>query len=243
MKPKLYSLETSHPAQAARLMLELKGIDHEVVNLLPGLHPIFLRAAGFRGATVPALRVDGGRVQTSIRISRFLDRYQPEPRLFPADPTARQAVDEAEAWGEATLQPVPRRLFRWGTVHQPKLRRWLAEGSRMPLPGVAAFVNAPVAGRFARAVGATDEQIDADLAGLPSMLDRVDELIAEETIGGPEPNAADCQIVSSVRALLAFGDLEPAVANHPCAELALRLFPDYPSPIPWRLPAGTRPAA
>jgi glutathione S-transferase len=223
-------------------MLELKGVDHEVVNLLPGLHPIFLRAAGFRGVTVPALRVDGGRVQTSLRISRFLDRFQPEPRLFPADPDAKQAVEDAEAWGEATLQPVPRRLFRWAAVRQPELRRWLAEGSGMPLPDVAAFVNAPVARRFARAVGATDERIHADLAELPSMLDRVDALIAEGTIGGPEPNAADCQIASSVRALLAFGDLEPAVANRPCADLAMRLFAGYPSPIPLRLPAGASPA-
>ncbi len=243
MKPKLYSLETSHPAHAARLMLEMKGIDHEVVNLLPGLHPLFLRAAGFRGATVPALRVDGGRVQTSLRISRFLDRYQPEPRLFPGDPAAKRAVEDAETWGEATLQPVPRRLFRWAAVRQPELRRWLAELSGMPLPGLAAFVNAPIARRFARAVDATDERIQADLAGLPSMLDRVDGLIAEGTIGGSTPNAADCQIVSSVRALLAFGDLEPAVAKRPCAALAMRLFAGYPSPIPLRLPAGAPPAA
>ncbi len=242
MKPRLYSLETSHPAHAARLMLELKGIDHEVVSLLPGLHPIFLRAAGFRGATVPALRIDGRRVQTSLRISRFLDRYRPEPRLFPADPAAKRAVEDAEAWGEAILQPVPRRLFRWATVRQPELRRWLAERSGMPLPGLAAFVNAPVARRFARAVGATDERIHADLADLPSTLDRVDALIAEGTIGGPEPNAADCQIASSVRTLLAFGDLETAVASRPCAELAMRLFADYPSPIPLRLPAGAPPA-
>ncbi|MGH2925270.1 MAG: glutathione S-transferase family protein [Solirubrobacterales bacterium] len=241
MRPKLYSLELSHPANAVRAMLELKGVDHEVVNLLPGLHPLFVRAAGFRGPTVPALRVDGGRFQGSVRISRFLDHYQPEPRLFPEDPDAKRAVEQAEAWGEATLQPVPRRLMRWATVRQPGLRRWLAEMSGMPLPGVAGFVNAPVARRFARAVGATDERIRADLAELPATLDRVDALIADGTIGG-EPNAADFQIASSVRALLAFEDLEPRVADRPCAELAMRLFAAYPSPIPWRLPADAPPA-
>ncbi len=35
---KLYSLSLSHPTQAARLMLERKGIEHEV-DLFPGLHP------------------------------------------------------------------------------------------------------------------------------------------------------------------------------------------------------------
>ena len=61
MKAKLYALKLSHPAHAARLMLERKGIDHEVVNLLPGLHPQALRAMGFGGKTVPALKLPDGR--------------------------------------------------------------------------------------------------------------------------------------------------------------------------------------
>ena len=43
----------SHPSQAARLMLERKGIDHEVKELFPGGHPAQLRLAGFRRGTVP----------------------------------------------------------------------------------------------------------------------------------------------------------------------------------------------
>jgi glutathione S-transferase len=50
MSAKLYSLALSHPSQAVRLMLELKGIDHEVKDLLPGFHPPQLRLAGFREA-------------------------------------------------------------------------------------------------------------------------------------------------------------------------------------------------
>jgi glutathione S-transferase len=234
MKAKLYSLSTSHPSHAARGMLERKGIDYQIIDLLPGMHPILLRAAGFRGGTVPALKLNGAKSQGSLRISRALDRAWPQPPLFPNDPERRRAVEQAEAWGEAELQPVPRRLFRWGTVHQPELRRWLAELSGMPLPGVAATVNAPVARRFARVVEASDEGVRADLAALPRMLDRADQLIEEGAIGG-EPNAADFQIASSVRVLLQFGDLRPAVDGRPCAELARRLFPDYPGPIPLRL--------
>jgi len=242
MKAKLYSLATSHPAQAARLMLELKRIDHEVLELLPGMHPLLLRARGFRGGTVPALRMDAARVQGSLRISRFLDQAEPRSPLFPQEPERRDAVEDAEAWGEGELQPVPRRIFRWGTVHQPELRRWLAELSGMPLPGVAAAVNTPVAKRFARVVDATDDRVRADLTALPARLDRVDQWIAEGTIGGRQPNAADCQIASSVRVLLAFPDLEPLIEGRPCAGLALRLFPDYPSP-PLRLPADWIPVA
>ena len=56
----------------------------------------------------------------------------------------------------------------------------------------------------------TDGQIQRAIAQVPEVLDHVDELIADGVIGGEEPNAADFQIASSVRALLTVPDLEPA---------------------------------
>lgn len=219
-------------------MLERKGIDHQVVNLLPGLHPIFLRVRRFPGPTVPALAVDGQRVQGSLSISRALERLRPEPRLFPSAPAERRAVEEAEAWGEEDLQSLVRRLFRWATVNRPALRRWMAaELVGLPAPGVASAANAPVARRFANAAGASDAAVESDLARLPSVLDRVDRLIDEGTIGSEEPNAADCQIASSVRVLFEFPDLAPAMADRPGGVLAKRLFADYPGPFPARFPS------
>ena len=242
MTAKLYSLLLSHPARASRLMLELKGIEADVVDLIPGMHPVQLRAARFRGGTVPALKVDGTRVQGSVPISHFLEDLEPQPPLFPAGPKPRQAVEEAEAWGERELQPVPRRIFRWGTVRDRGLRRWVAELSGIPAPDAAATLNAPVARRFARLSEASDERVRADLEALPAMLDRVDGWIAEGTLGGAQVNAADCQIASTVRVLLAYEDLQLMLRDRPSAELATRLFPDYPEPIPLRLPAGWIPA-
>jgi glutathione S-transferase len=241
VKAKLYSLALSHPAQAVRMMLELKEIDHEVVDLLPGMHPVLLRAAGFRGGTVPALKVDGERVQGSVPISRFLERLAPQPPLFPAEAAARRAVEDAEVWGESELQPIPRRVFRWGTVGNPGLRRWVAELSGIPAPSLAATLNAPVARRFARVSNASDQRVRSDLEALPAMLDRVDRWIAEGTLGGAAANAADCQIASTVRVLLAYEDLQPLLEGRASAELAMRLFPSYPEPIPLRLPVAWLP--
>jgi glutathione S-transferase len=126
---RLYSVSLSHPSYAALLMLERKDIEHKVVELLPGFHPVAVRLLGFPGATVPALRIDGRRVQGSLEISRFLDSFVASPPLFPAEPEARRAVEEAERWGERTLQPIPRRLFRWGTARHQYLRRWVVEES------------------------------------------------------------------------------------------------------------------
>ena len=75
-------------------------------------------------------------------------------------------------------------------------------------------------------------------AQLPVLLDRVDELIAEGKIGGDEPNAADFQIGTTVRVFLAYEDLHERIEERLCAELARRVLPDYPGPIPAFLPRG-----
>ena len=68
-------------------MLELKEIDHEVVDLLPGLHPLFLRAAGFRRGTVPALRIrrrQGPDLAANLALPRPATR--PSPASFRPTP-------------------------------------------------------------------------------------------------------------------------------------------------------------
>ena len=118
----LYGTEPSPPSHSARLMLERKGIDHKTVWLLPGLWPALLRTRGFRGGTVPAMKIDGRRLQSSREISRALEDAKPDPPLFPADPEERLAVEEAERWGDEILQDVPRRIVRWITANSQEAR-------------------------------------------------------------------------------------------------------------------------
>ena len=233
MSVKLYTLPQSHPGYAARLMLDHKGIEHDVVHLLPGFHPLMLRALRFRGGTVPALRIDGRRVQGSLNVSRALDQVQQSRPLFPADPERRREVEEAERWGEADLQEVPRRLLRWAVARNNGLRADMARQAKLPAPEVAGAVNVPVAMWFAR--GVTDDVVRRNVAEVPRYLDRVEDLIERGVIGGDEPNAADCQIAPTVRLLLTFEDLRPAIEGRPAARFATRLLPEYPL----RAPEGT----
>ena len=53
-----------------------------------------------------------------------------------------------------------------------------------------------------RQSSATEASVRADLAALPEHIDHVDELIAAGTLDGPELNAADYQIGTSMRVLL-----------------------------------------
>lgn len=237
MRATLYTISLSHPGMASRLALEQKGIEHKVVNLLPGMHPLAVRALGFRASTVPALKIDSARVQGSLAIVRHLEATQPEPPLYPADPEARRAVEEAERWGEAVLQPLPRRIFRYVATHSQEVRVWMSRDVvGMPLPTVMAAANKPVAGFMGRLVGASTERVQADVERLPATLDEVDALIAAGTIGGEQPNAADFQILTSIRTLESFADLAPLLRGRAAALAAARIVPPMPGPVPAALP-------
>jgi glutathione S-transferase len=227
---KLYGTPPSPPSHSARLMLEHKGLEHRIVWLLPGLWPALLRTRGFRGGTVPAMKVDGRRLQGSRSISRALEEAKADPPLFPADPEARPAVEEAERWGDEVLQDVPRRIVRWISVHRPEARVMIAREVGIPLPRFAAWINLPAARHLARKVDA-DGQIQRAIAQVPAVLDHVDGLISDGVIGG-EPNAADFQIATSVRALLTVRDLDPFTQGRPAADLAMRHLADFPPDFP-----------
>jgi glutathione S-transferase len=238
----LYGTPPSPPSHSARLMVEHKGLEHRIVWLLPGLWPALLRTRGFRGGTVPAMKIDGRRLQGSRVISRALEEAEPEPALFPADPERRKQVEDAERWGDEVLQDVPRRIVRWISVHRPESRVMIAREVGVPLPRFAAWINAPSARHLARKVDA-DGQIERAIGQVPDVLDHVDELISSGAIGGEQPNAADFQIATSVRALLTVEDLRPATEGRPAAELAMRFLPefgnDFPAgllPIEWLAP-------
>ncbi len=231
MHATLYGIPLSHPVQTARLALARKGVTYDERTLLPGLHPPMLVAAGFKPTTVPALKLDGRRVQGSLAIVQALEEAVRSPSLYPAEPVARAAVEAAELWGERVLQPLPRRLIRRTLVMSHAQRRWFAQvGTPLPAPGVVAVALAPASRVFARLAGASAAQISADLAAVDGLLDHVDALLAAGTLGGESVNAADCQIAPSVRMLSAFGDLQPTVARHADAVAwATRLVPEYPA--------------
>jgi glutathione S-transferase len=241
MSVKLYGIAVSHPSQAARAMLEHKGIEYDLVNFPPLSQPVALRAAGFRGRKVPGLKIDGRRIQGSLEISRALEELKPDPPLFPAD--RRAAVEEAEAWGEREFQPLPRRLFRWGLAYRPDMRSHvLGTIAKLPAPGIAGLALIPTLRYFAHVSRATDENTRAGVEKLPASLDHVDALIADGTIGRDEPTAADFQIASTIAVLRVFADLGPELEGRPGTDLAARLFPRDVAELPPFLPEEWLPA-
>jgi len=204
---------------------------------MPGTQRVHLRLAGFRNGTVPAIRLDDRRVQGSLEIPRALEQLMPEPPLFPRDRQLRARAEAAELWGERDLQPVPRRVIRWGVVHDMGLRRWLAAESKLPMPVIAARIGGPAARYYAHVAGAREDAVRRDLAALPGLADRADALLTEGTLSTDPPNAATLQILSSVRTLDAFTDLAAVLRSRPSAAAARELFPAFSAEVPSFLPA------
>ena len=142
--------------------------------------PVFI---GRRPASAHAPAPDGRRVQGSLAIARALEELVPDPSLYPSQPAARATADEAERWGESVLQPVPRRLVRWGLGRHLSQRRWFADvGSPLPAPGLTAVLLTPIVPVFVRQVGASDERV-LDIATGPGYMAEAFARAAREVIG------------------------------------------------------------
>jgi len=238
MKARLYVIPASHPSIAVELMLKHKGIDYKRTDLLPVISKGVLRAVGFPGVTVPALKVDGDKVQGSRPIARELDRLRPEPPLLPTDPAQRAAVEEAERFGDEELQHPIRQILWWGMKKDHAPLRSYSEGARIGMPiGMAVKTAAPIVALSARFNEASDENARRALEKLPALLDKVDALVESGVVNGERPNAADFQIAPSIGLAMTLDDLRPLIENRPAGELARRFVPDYPGKMPPVIPA------
>ncbi len=244
----LYVIAGSHACRTAMLMLERKGIAYRTVELPTGLHPWLVRALGFaghrkpirtvegrthptlalldRGGTVPALRIDGQRVQTNREIARFLERSHPTPALFPAEPARLDAVLEAERWGDEVLQMAARRLVL--AASSRGLDGLLHEGGAGPLGALLASNRTArvMASRSAGVVFRAGEDEVSQLAELRGMLDRIDAWIAAGVLDGAEPNVADFTIAPSLALLSYRHDLRADIDARPAGRLLARLVPE-----------------
>jgi glutathione S-transferase len=235
----LYAFPGSHPSAAVERALQLKGVGYRRVDLIPIVHRLHQRLR-FGAGSVPAVRFgDGEGVVGSRAIVRALEARVAEPALLPADAGLRTRVERAEEWGDQVLQPLVRRVL-WAALRRaPAAALGYGEGARLPLPTPLARNSAPLVARASqRLVGAADPEVRADLIALPAHLDRIDGWIADATLGGEHPNAADLQIGASLRLLLTVEDVRPRVDARPAGALARRWYPSYPGTTP----AGALPA-
>ena len=227
-KVKLYGFTGSNAVHTGRLMLEHKGIEYDFVRLPPAVHAPTMLRLGFPTMGVPAIKVDGVRVQGTRWIARALDELYPDkPLLFPADPELRRKVQDAERWGE-NLQNAVRRIFYCAARRDRKAFLSVLGAGRGPVKSLGMRMLAPFVIKMATGLHrASDEAGREDIELLPKRTDKVDAWIADGVLGGEQLNAADYQIGVNVAALMLSEDLAPYVEWRPAAALARRVMPDY----------------
>jgi glutathione S-transferase len=185
---KLYTIPGSHPALSVAMMLDYKGVPYKRVDLLPVVSKAVVRALGFPGVTVPALTIDGQKLQGSIPIARALDGLVPDPPLLPGDPEKRAGVLEAERVGDRELQHPVRQIIWWLLKRNGGAMGSYLEGSHtgVPIP-VATRTAFPLVAGSVYFNRADDVNVKAAIASLPPILDQLDAWVADGTIGNDEP--------------------------------------------------------
>jgi len=235
---KLYSLPGSHPCAAVEVALKRKAIPYKRVDLLP-LTQVLAGPLLYGGTTVPGIRGSGERLVGSRAIMRRLDELVADPPLLPApgDPSYARVL-EIERWGDEVLQSVPRRLIDAAFIRRPDTMESYVGDAKLPLPRPLLRPALPLTARLMAIKNkARDENARADMAALPSQLDRIDAWIADGLLGGEQPNAADLQIGSAIRLMMTIGDVRPLIEGRPAQALA-RYFPS----VAGEIPAGVLPA-
>jgi glutathione S-transferase len=237
VKVRLYTIPGSHPGAAVQAMMRAKGIEFKRTDLFPVMQKAVVRLRGFPRQTVPAIVIDGRRVQGSREIARELDRVHPEPPLFPSDPEQRALTDEAERFGDEELQHPIRQIVWWALRKDPSPLRSYMQGARLGIPiGLAVRTAAPVLYATARYNEASDENVRRGLTELPGFLDRIDAWIEAGALDGEQLHAADYQIAASLRLAMTLQDLRPAIDARPAGKLARRAIPEYAGDAPPVLP-------
>lgn len=240
MPATLFVVHGSNPCATVQRALERKGVEHRVVELPPAAHAPVVKVL-FGRRTVPALKLaDGERLSGSSEILRRLDELHPSPALLPTDPAARARVQEAERWGEESLQPIGRRVLWLALSRAPTAIPSFQEHSTLPLPtALRPLLTPAIVALEHRMNKVTEPGVRADLHDLPLQLDRIEAWLQDGTLGGATENAADLQIAATLRLLMTMEDLAVPMRTRPAGKLALRVFPEWDGHVP----AGTLPEA
>ncbi|MDB5692842.1 MAG: maiA [Alphaproteobacteria bacterium] len=158
-RPVLFDYVRSTASYRVRIALNLKGVDHErvQVNLLEGAQKTEDYRARNPQGLVPMLEIDGHRIGQSLAIIDYLDATRPEPPLVPADPAARARVLAMALGIVCDIHPLNNlRVLKYlsGPLGQPEEARnqwyahWVAEGfaalETMARDGAGRFLHGDV---------------------------------------------------------------------------------------------------
>ncbi len=191
----LWHIEISHYNEKARWALDYKGIPYELRTPMPGTHRLTaLRLTRGKHDRLPVAEIDGRRVGDSTAIIEALERYKPEPALYPAEPEQRRSALELEDYFDEELAPRVRRMLWHYTLPDTEatLDAVISDEGATFRRGLLRR-TAPVANRMVRRDYGVDQAgADEAEAGIRAAMDRVESELGDgEYLVGDEFSVAD----------------------------------------------------
>jgi glutathione S-transferase len=119
-KPVLWHIPVSHYNEKARWALDYKGVEHERKAPSPPSHmAVSLWLTRGSSYTFPVLTLDGRSIGDSTEIIEALERRNPKPPLYPADPGERRRALEIEEFMDEQVAPHVRLLAWHEAIKEP----------------------------------------------------------------------------------------------------------------------------
>ncbi|MEB3266668.1 MAG: glutathione S-transferase [Cyanobacteriota bacterium] len=219
---RLHRFRYSAFCEKVRLILTWKGLDHQLVEVTPGVGQLALfRLSGQR--QVPVL-VDGTSViADSTAIALHLEQRHPTPPLLPTEPRARARVLLLEDWADTALATAARLALLQAAAADSVLRTaLLPEAAPAPLRGLLtalpAEVLVPVSSAMREVLAPSDAlQLQHNLESLSQMV------TSAPYLDGERLSLADLAVAAQL-GLLRF----PASAGEPLAGRGVDGIADSP---------------
>jgi glutathione S-transferase len=126
---RIYRIPFSTNVERVSLALGHKGIEVEWIDVDPHNRVEVERVSG--QPLVPVLVDDGHVVVDSTAILRYLERLQPEPRIFPSQPARRAELDIFVDWFNRVWKRAPNEIEAERTKPQPDAERIEALGHEL----------------------------------------------------------------------------------------------------------------
>jgi glutathione S-transferase len=120
--PLLWQIEVSHYSEKVRWALDYKRVPHRRRSTLGGIHILAaLWLSRGESITFPVLELDGERIADSTAAIAALERRNPEPPLYPADPGELSRALALEDYFDERLGPAARLLPFHELSQEPEL--------------------------------------------------------------------------------------------------------------------------
>ena len=136
MAIRLFQSQTSMFCEKIRIVLAMKGVSYEIVDVRKDERKSLIEYSGQR--KVPVMDFEGQRIIDSTLIAEFLEERFPEPNVYPRGETEKGLCLMLEDWADEVLNLTIRGLRR---AENPEARKEAERGLEVHIRSLDLFLS------------------------------------------------------------------------------------------------------